>query len=256
MADPGNNRVVKFDAAGNFLMKWGDAGSGDGQFNAPSGITVDPQGHVFVSDSSNDRIQQFDGQGHFLSKWGARGDGPGELSWPEGLSVDSVGAVWVADEGNHRIARFCCAAAGAPAGSGSEQTAIAGSGSQDAGVPRADTAAARIRLSGRPLQRARRVGRRGVALRIKTNEPAKVSFRVRLSSRDARRLGLRSAQIGRARVDLGAAGTRALRLRLSTRARQALLRIGTTKPRILVRASAVDRARNRSSASFAVTVKR
>jgi tripartite motif-containing protein 71 len=256
VADTGNNRVVKFDAAGNFLLKWGQAGSGDGQFNAPSGITVDPQGHVFVSDSSNDRIQQFDGQGHFLSKWGAHGDGPGELNWPAGLSVDSVGAVWVADEGNHRIARFCCPAAGAPAGSGSEQTAIAGSGSQDAGVPRADTAAARIRLSGRPLQRARRVGRRGVALRIKTNEPAKVSFRVRLSSRDARRLGLRSAQIGRAHVDLGAAGTRALRLRLSTRARRALLRIGTSKPRILVRASAVDRARNRSSASFAVTVKR
>jgi DNA-binding beta-propeller fold protein YncE len=253
VADGANNRVQKFDAAGNFLLKWGEAGSGDGQFNGPSGITVDPHGHVFVSDTSNHRIQEFDGQGHFVSKWGAHGDGPGELYWPYGLSVDSAGAVLVADMGNHRIARFCCPGAGTPGGTGGEQAP--GAGSPGAGVP-ADTAAARIRLSGRVLQRARRVRRRGLALRITTDEPAKVSFRAALSSRQARSIGLRSASIGRGSVELGTAGTRAVSLRLSARARRVLLRIGTRKLRIVVRASAVDRGGNHSSASFAVTVKR
>jgi tripartite motif-containing protein 71 len=253
VAERGNNRVQKFDAAGNFLLKWGAAGSGDGQFSGPSGIAVDAQGHVFVSDTFNHRIQEFDGQGHFLSKWGAHGDGPGELYWPEGLAVDAAGAVVVADNGNHRIVRFCCPGVATPAGAAGEQGPAAGT--PGAGTPAADAAAARIGLSGGRVQRARRVRRRGVALRITTNEPANVSVRATLSRRDARRLGLRSARIGRASLDLGAAGTHALRLRLSARARRALLRIGRRKPRILVHAAAVDRAGNRSSASFAVTIK-
>jgi hypothetical protein len=100
------------------------------------------------------------------------------------------------------------------------------------------------------------VRRRGLALRITTDEPAKVSFRAALSSRQARSIGLRSASIGRGSVELGTAGTRAVSLRLSARARRVLLRIGTRKLRIVVRASAVDRGGNHSSASFAVTVKR
>jgi hypothetical protein len=195
VADTENDRVQKFDAAGSFLLTWGGAGTGNGQFNHPFGIAVDRQGHVFVSDGDNHRIQEFDGQGNFVSKWGAHGDGPGELFWPEGLAVDSGGAVVVADSGNHRIARFCCPGAGTPAGAGGEPAPAAG-------TPAADTSAARIRLSGHRVQRARRVRRRGVALRITTDEPAKVSIRARLSSRDAHRIGLRSAQIGRASLDL------------------------------------------------------
>lgn len=249
VADTANDRVQKFDAAGNFLLKWGATGNGNGQFNGPFGIVVDAQGHVFVSDVQNHRIQEFDGQGHFMSKWGAHGDRPGELFWPEGLAVDAAGAVLVVDNGNFRIVRFCCPGAGTPAGAGGEQV-------PGASTPAADAAAARIGLGGRRVQRARRVRRRGVALRITTNEPAKVTIRGRLSSREARRLGLRGTRIGQASLDLSAAGTRALRLRLSARARRALLRIGTRKPRILVHAGAVDRGGNRSSASFAISVKR
>jgi hypothetical protein len=53
---------------GQFLMKWGSFGDGDGQFLYPYGIAVDPTGNVLVADGS--RIQRFTGAGTFLSAWG------------------------------------------------------------------------------------------------------------------------------------------------------------------------------------------
>jgi DNA-binding beta-propeller fold protein YncE len=253
VTDTGNNRIQKFDAAGKFVLKWGGTGAGNGQFHRPFGIAIDTYGHVFVSDGDNHRIEEFDAQGNFLTKWGAHGNGPGELFWPAGLAVDAAGAVLVADEGNFRVVRFCCPSVADPAGSSGSDRQQAPSTS---GTPASDTAAARIGLSGRRVQRARSVRRRGVTLRITTNEPVKVSIRARLSKRDARSLGLRARQIGRASLALDAAGKRVLGLRLSARARRALRRIGTRKPRILVRGDAIDRAGNRSSASLAVTLKR
>ena len=64
-----NARIVKFDSNGNYLMDWGSAGSGPGQFNAPHGLAMDSQGRLFVADRSNNRIQIFDQNGNFLDEW-------------------------------------------------------------------------------------------------------------------------------------------------------------------------------------------
>ena len=45
---------------GVFLTKWGTEGTGDGEFDAPSGLDVDSAGNVFVADTLNDRIQVFE----------------------------------------------------------------------------------------------------------------------------------------------------------------------------------------------------
>ena len=37
----------------------GKSGSGDGQFNGPMGLTVDPSGDVYVVDIGNKRVQVF-----------------------------------------------------------------------------------------------------------------------------------------------------------------------------------------------------
>lgn len=64
-----NGRIVKFDSQGNYLMAWGEPGSGPGEFDAPHGLAMDSQGRLFVSDRGNNRIQIFDQQGNLLDTW-------------------------------------------------------------------------------------------------------------------------------------------------------------------------------------------
>jgi hypothetical protein len=61
-----NSRVAKVDKDGNWLMSWGEPGTGSGQFNTPHSIALDAQGNVYVADRGNRRIQVFDGDGKFL----------------------------------------------------------------------------------------------------------------------------------------------------------------------------------------------
>ena len=92
--------------AQEFLLEWGSAGSGDGQFNAPRGIALDDSGNVYVADSGNNRIQKFDRNGNFLLKWGTAGTENGQFNTPVDVAVDTSGNVFVVDQGNDRIQRF------------------------------------------------------------------------------------------------------------------------------------------------------
>jgi DNA-binding beta-propeller fold protein YncE len=65
----GNDRVVKFSADGDFILEWGEEGSGPGQFNEPHSLAFDSQGRLFVGDRLNERIQVFDQNGHYLAEW-------------------------------------------------------------------------------------------------------------------------------------------------------------------------------------------
>jgi tripartite motif-containing protein 71 len=257
VADSYNNRIEKFSPAGDFLAKWGTQGSGDGQFRWPNAVVVDRDGHVFVSDAHNNRIQEFDGNGNFIARWGALGVGPGELFNPHGLTIDADGALWVADEDNHRIVRFCCPAAkGGPAVGGTGQPGPGDPPSGPGGGPdgAADTTAPHITLGGRTSQPTRTVRRRGLALRVATDERATVTLRAVIAKRTARRLGLRRTSIGRATTSLAAAGTNKVHLRLSAPARRALSRVRALK--LTVRATASDPARNTANAAVAIRVGR
>jgi DNA-binding beta-propeller fold protein YncE len=94
-------------ASGVFLFKWGSFGTGDGQFDAPSGVAVDCSGNnIYVVDRNNYRIQKFDMTGSFLLQWGSFGTGNGQFDDPNGVTVDCAGIVYIADEENHRIQKF------------------------------------------------------------------------------------------------------------------------------------------------------
>jgi DNA-binding beta-propeller fold protein YncE len=68
--DQGRTRVVKFSPDGRVLTVWGTKGSGDGQFDDPASVAVDPTANkVYVADPRNKRIQVFDSDGKFLAKW-------------------------------------------------------------------------------------------------------------------------------------------------------------------------------------------
>ena len=61
-----NSQVQKFTKDGEFIMRWGTKGAGEGQFVTPHGIAVDAKDNVYVADRGNNRIQVFDNNGKFL----------------------------------------------------------------------------------------------------------------------------------------------------------------------------------------------
>lgn len=85
-----NNRIVKFNASGRYLLEWGGKGSGPGQFDVPHTILIDRRGRVFVGDRSNERIQLFTQQGEYLAEWD-------QFGRPSGMFIDHEDVLYVAD---------------------------------------------------------------------------------------------------------------------------------------------------------------
>jgi DNA-binding beta-propeller fold protein YncE len=88
VVDQGHNRIAKFSLDGQVLATWGSKGNGDGEFNDPTSVAVDPwTNKVYVADPINKRIQVFDENGKYLTKWLVR-----EWGQPVGfedLTIDS-----------------------------------------------------------------------------------------------------------------------------------------------------------------------
>jgi sugar lactone lactonase YvrE len=97
VADSQRHQVVLYDLGGKFISKFGRRGTGPGEFNFPTHVSVDAAGLIYVTDSLNDRIQVFDANGRFQRSFGSVGDGPGHFSRPKGIAVDRSGHVYVVD---------------------------------------------------------------------------------------------------------------------------------------------------------------
>src|SRR5581483_10087855 len=99
--------VEKFFPNGTYDLQWGSFGSGNGLFNNPQGITVDPvTGNVWVLDSGNDRVQQFTSNGAFICAYGLPNNpsgGNGHFNTPYGIASDASGNLYIADTGNGLI---------------------------------------------------------------------------------------------------------------------------------------------------------
>ena len=52
IADTGNHRVVKFDAAGKFMLSFGVKGRNDGEFIRPIAVVTLATGEILVKDTS------------------------------------------------------------------------------------------------------------------------------------------------------------------------------------------------------------
>ena len=129
IADMGNHRIRKVDAAGTIttIAGSGETGffgggfSGDGgdggpaiqaDLDSPSGVAVDGAGNVFIADRDNHRIRKVDAAGVISTVagtgvFGFGGDGgPADLAQlrrPYDVALDGTGNLYIADSSNHRI---------------------------------------------------------------------------------------------------------------------------------------------------------
>jgi DNA-binding beta-propeller fold protein YncE len=142
----GEPLVLKFDATGRFLMKWGGEGTLPGQFAVPHSIVIDDDDELYVADRENRRIQVFDTDGNFVRGWlyygmacslelhgdflymttgfdgqvvkldkatgavlgvtGRPGDGLGEFGEAHFLAVGDEDEIYVADVINRRVQKY------------------------------------------------------------------------------------------------------------------------------------------------------
>jgi streptogramin lyase len=110
VVDRGNNRVMEYDEAGQFIRQIGEAGTGNGKFSEPYGVTVTPEGNIWVTDTGNHRVQEFNSTGQYLQQFGESyhgGDkGPEIFLEPKGIVSAPGGMLWVSDQAGERIAEF------------------------------------------------------------------------------------------------------------------------------------------------------
>jgi len=87
VTNSGNNRVEIFDTVGINAFRFGSQGTGNGQFEGPTGIAFDAAGDIFVTDVGNNRIEEFDIDGNYLSQFGTLGSGNGQFAAPYGIAI-------------------------------------------------------------------------------------------------------------------------------------------------------------------------
>ena len=84
-SDPSN--LVRPNPYYTFVTKFGQSGSGNGEFSDPFDADVDPDGNIYVTDDGMNRVQKFDNNGNYVSQFGTYGTSSGELAGPTGIKI-------------------------------------------------------------------------------------------------------------------------------------------------------------------------
>jgi DNA-binding beta-propeller fold protein YncE len=87
------------------LFSFGSTGSESGFFIRPTGIVMDLEGFLYVSDTGNSRIQKFSADGVYVVEFGAFGGEDDRLSYPTALATNGI-SLYVADERNERVVQY------------------------------------------------------------------------------------------------------------------------------------------------------
>jgi DNA-binding beta-propeller fold protein YncE len=65
----GNARIHKYTPDGRLLRSWGEPGIDPGQFIWPHNMAIDAEERVYVADRECHRVQIFDAEGKYISMW-------------------------------------------------------------------------------------------------------------------------------------------------------------------------------------------
>lgn len=119
----GQPRLVTLLSDGSFLLFWKESGPIDGVgtaaiFDRPSGLAIDPNQNLFITDSSENLIRKVTPSRQATTLAGKYQDGAGipgsddgtgsgaRFKNPHGVAVDAAGNLYIADSGNHTIRKM------------------------------------------------------------------------------------------------------------------------------------------------------
>ncbi|MEX2246490.1 MAG: flippase activity-associated protein Agl23 [Dehalococcoidia bacterium] len=110
VADTNNNRIQKFNAAGEYVAGAGGVGS-DVRLTQPWAMAVAADGTVFVANTWAHQIVKLDSNLEQVATWGGGGEveaggDPMKLFGPRDITVAPDGHVLVTDTGNKRIIEY------------------------------------------------------------------------------------------------------------------------------------------------------
>ncbi len=153
IADYGNHRIRKMNAAGNISTVAGNGAAGYGgdggqaaaaQLSSPTGVAADGAGNLYIADGNNNRIRKVNSAGVISTVAGNGaadygGDGgqatAAQLDSPHGVAADGAGNLYVADFNNNRIRKVNAAGV---------ITTVVGTGTRAYGGDGGPAAAARL----------------------------------------------------------------------------------------------------------------
>ena len=104
VADWGNHRIQKLTTGGQFLLKFGQHGSGQGQFNCPVSVIVDQRDRMIVADQN--RVVMLDQNDICLLTINGNVSGAQGFKNPFDLALDPQGNIHVAAWGSNTIKVF------------------------------------------------------------------------------------------------------------------------------------------------------
>ncbi|QOV91463.1 NHL repeat-containing protein [Humisphaera borealis] len=91
-------RVQHIDREGNHLNGWQMP---DWQYGKPVGISVGPDGNVYVPDTHYHRVMVYSPKGQLLRQWGSLGKEKGQFIYPTDVAFDEQGRIFVSEYGEH-----------------------------------------------------------------------------------------------------------------------------------------------------------
>jgi DNA-binding beta-propeller fold protein YncE len=98
IADKVSKQILVYDSDYRLILKIGAKNGGGSYFESVKGITVDPDGDVYVADATAvPAVLVFGPEGEFIRGWGEHGMGPENVSLPSGVALDGEGRVLVVD---------------------------------------------------------------------------------------------------------------------------------------------------------------
>lgn len=107
VSDSGSATLQVFQSdVGVWVRAIGAKGTGEGQFQLPSGLATDRLNRLYVVDYGTSRVSIFNRSGAHIRTFGSKGRERGMFNVPRAVAVDRHDRIFVLDSLNHRVQVF------------------------------------------------------------------------------------------------------------------------------------------------------